>query len=137
MASPFSLASALKYGLIFLAIQVAGSLAQRALGEAGFYAVSVVGGLVSSASAVASAANLASSGTLSPSAAVIGVLLASMTSALVNLPIVARVAGDRALTRRVAVVLAALVVLGAVGVAVQMLVPVTYEPLPGALRFNR
>jgi uncharacterized membrane protein (DUF4010 family) len=137
MASPFSLALALKYGLIFLALQVAGTLAQRSLGEAGFYAVSVVGGFVSSASAVASAGNLASAGTLSPSVAAIGALLASVTSALVNLPIVARVAGDRALTRRVAVVLAALVVLGAVGVAVQMLVPVTYEPLPGALRFNR
>jgi uncharacterized membrane protein (DUF4010 family) len=123
MASPFSLASALKYGLIFLAMQVAGTLAQRALGEAGFYAVSVVGGLVSSASAVASAANLASSGTLSPSAAVIGVLLASMTSALVNLPIVARVAGDRTLTLRVAVVLGALLVFGAAGVALQMLLP--------------
>jgi uncharacterized membrane protein (DUF4010 family) len=137
MASPFSLALALKYGLIFLALQVAGTLAQRSLGEAGFYAVSVVGGFVSSASAVASAGNLASAGTLSPSAAAIGALLASATSAFVNLPIVARVAGDRALTRRVALVLAALVVLGAVGVALQILVPVTYESLPEALRFNR
>jgi uncharacterized membrane protein (DUF4010 family) len=137
MASPFSLALALKYGLIFLALQVAGTLAQRSLGEAGFYAVSVVGGFVSSASAVASAGNLASTGTLSPSVAAVGALLASVTSALVNLPIVARVAGDRALTRRVAVVLAALVALGAMGVAVQMLVPVTYESLPGALRLDR
>jgi hypothetical protein len=37
----------------------------------------------------------------------------------------------------VALVLAALVVLGAVGVALQILVPVTYESLPEALRFNR
>ena len=125
MASPFSLGLALKYGLIFLALQAAGTLAQRSLGEAGFYAVSVVGGFVSSASAVASAANLASTGALSPSAAAIGSLLASVTSALVHLPIVARMAGDRALTRRVAVALGALVVLGAVGVAVQVLVPLT------------
>jgi uncharacterized membrane protein (DUF4010 family) len=46
MASPFLLALALKYGLMFLALQVAGTLAQRSLGEAGFYAVSVVGGFV-------------------------------------------------------------------------------------------
>jgi uncharacterized membrane protein (DUF4010 family) len=137
MASPFSLALALKYGFIFLALQVAGTLAQRSLGEAGFYAVSVVGGFVSSASAVASAGNLASTGTLSPSVAAIGALLASVTSALINLPIVARMAGDRALTRRVAVALGALVVLGAVGVALQVLVPVTYESLPAALRLNR
>jgi hypothetical protein len=84
----------------------------------------------SSASAVASAANLASTGTLSPSAAGIGTLLASVTSALVHLPIVARVAGDRVLTRRVAVALGALVVLGGVGVAVQVLVPVAYGSLP-------
>jgi uncharacterized membrane protein (DUF4010 family) len=137
MVSPFSLRLALKYGLIFLALQAAATLAQRSLGVAGFYAVSVVGGFVSSASAVASAANLASTGALSPSAAAIGTLLASVTSALVHLPIVARVAGDRALTRRVAVVLGALVVLGAVGVAVQVLVPVTYGSLPEVLRLNR
>jgi uncharacterized membrane protein (DUF4010 family) len=136
MASPFSLGLALKYGLVFLALQAAGTLAQRSLGEAGFYAVSVAGGFVSSASAVASAANLASTGALSPSAAAIGTLLASVASALVHLPIVARVAGDRALTRRVAVALGALVVLGAVGVAVQVLVPVTHGSLLEALRLN-
>jgi uncharacterized membrane protein (DUF4010 family) len=136
MASPFSLALALKYGFIFLALQAAGTLAQRSLGEGGFYGVSVVGGFVSSASAVASAANLASTGALSPSAAAIGTLLASVSSALVHLPIVARVAGDRALTRRVALVLGVLVVLGAAGVAVQIL-PAIFESLPGALRLNR
>lgn len=124
MGSPFSLTSALKYGLIFLALQVAGTLAQRALGDAGFYAVSVIGGVVSSASAVASAATLAASRTLSPSVAAIGALLASVTSAMVNLPIVARVAGDRVLTHRVMVVLGVLLGLGAVGVAVQMFLPV-------------
>jgi hypothetical protein len=91
----------------------------------------------SSASAVASAANLASVGALAPSAAATGALLASVAGALVHLPIVARVAGDGALTRRVGVALRPLVVLGAVGVAVQMLVPVIYGSLPEALRLNR
>ncbi len=117
--SPFALTSALRFGIIFLALEVAGTVAQRLLGHVGFYAVSAVGGVVSSASAVASAGNLAGSTTVSAHAAGIGALLASLTSALVNLPIVARLAGDRALTRRLAWVLGGVVLLGAVGAVVQ------------------
>jgi uncharacterized membrane protein (DUF4010 family) len=119
--SPFSLQAAIKFGAIFLALQVAGILAERALGEAGFYAVSVVGGLVSSASAVASAGNLAAAGTLSPSVAAVGAVVASIASGLINLPIVARIARDRRFTRRVAAVLATLIFAAAVGVGVQFL----------------
>lgn len=39
LRSPFSLASALKFGLIFLSLQIVGTLAQDTLGQAGFYAV--------------------------------------------------------------------------------------------------
>jgi len=98
-----------------------GTLAERALGEAGFYAVSALGGLVSSASAVASAANLASTGTLSPMVAGVGAIVASLASALVNLPIVSRVARDRRLTRRVAVVIGGLLLVAALGVGAQLL----------------
>ena len=42
----FSLQATLKFGLIFLDLQVAGMLAQRALGRYGFYAVSLAGGLI-------------------------------------------------------------------------------------------
>jgi uncharacterized membrane protein (DUF4010 family) len=121
LRSPFSLQAAIKFGVIFLALQVTGTLAERTLGEAGFFAVSVVGGLVSSASAVASAGNLAAAGTLSPMVAAVGALLASVASGLVNLPIVARLTHDRRLTRRVAAVLGALVVAGAIGVGAQLL----------------
>jgi uncharacterized membrane protein (DUF4010 family) len=119
--SPFSLQAAIRFGAIFLALQVAGTLAERALGEAGFYAVSALGGLVSSASAVASAANLASTGTLSPMVAGVGAIVASLASALVNLPIVSRVARDRRLTRRVAVVIGGLLLVAALGVGAQLL----------------
>ena len=118
--SPFSLQAAIRFGAIFLALQVAGTLAERALGEAGFYAVSALGGLVSSASAVASAANLASTGTLSPMVAGVGAIVASLASALVNLPIVSRVARDRRLTRRVAVVIGGLLLVAALGVGAQL-----------------
>jgi uncharacterized membrane protein (DUF4010 family) len=125
MQSPFSLTAALKFGLIFLGLEVAGTFGQHLLGQVGFYAVSVIGGVVSSASAVASAANLAGSGKLSAHVAGIGAILASLTSALVNLPIVARLGGDRALTRRLAWVLGGVVLLGAVGAVMQAHSPLT------------
>jgi uncharacterized membrane protein (DUF4010 family) len=117
MSSPFSLVSAVKFGAFFLALQVAGTLAERLLGQAGFYAVSALGGLVSSASAVASAGALAATGTLSADVAARGAVLASAASALVNLPLVARVARDPGLTRRVALVLGGVLLLGAAGLA--------------------
>jgi len=126
MQSPFSLTAALKFGLIFLALRIAGTLAQRMLGAAGFYAVSVAGGVVSSASAVAAAANLAASGTLLPHIAGTGAIVASLVSALVNLPVVARLAGDRMLTQRLAWVLGGIVVLGILGALVQTHLPIAH-----------
>jgi uncharacterized membrane protein (DUF4010 family) len=121
LESPFSLTAAFKFGVIFLALQIAGTLAQRALGQFGFYAVSAVGGIVSSASAVASAANLAAAGTLSPQIAGIGAIVASAMSAVVNLPLVARLARDQVLTLRVACVLGSIILLGALGCIIQAL----------------
>jgi uncharacterized membrane protein (DUF4010 family) len=115
LQSPFSLASALRFGAVFLVLQVVGALAQSALGETGFYAVSLVGGLVSSASAVASAAALASHGTVAPGVAGVGALLASLASAAVNLPLVARVSADGRLTRRLAGSLALVVAAAILG----------------------
>jgi uncharacterized membrane protein (DUF4010 family) len=123
MQSPFSLTATLKFGAIFVALQVAGTLAQRVLGHAGFYAVSVAGGVISSASATAAAANLAAAGTLPPRVAGGGAILASLVSVLVNLPIVARMTKDRTLTRRLAWVLACVVLLALIGTVAQTYLP--------------
>jgi uncharacterized membrane protein (DUF4010 family) len=123
LESPFSLTAAFKFGIIFLALDVAGTLAQRALGETGFYVVSAVGGLVSSASAVASAANLSAAGTLSASVAGNGAVLASAMSAIVNLPLVARLAKDRSLTIKTAGVLGTIFLLGILGCIIQAVYP--------------
>lgn len=120
-SSPFSLQAALKFGAIFLALQVTGTLAQRTLGQGGFYAVSALGGLVSSATAVAAAGNLAAASLLTPEVAAVGALIASGASALVNLPIVARVAENRLLTLRVAVALGLVLVAGGIGVAARFI----------------
>ncbi|HEY1267843.1 MAG TPA: DUF4010 domain-containing protein [Candidatus Binatia bacterium] len=119
LESPFSLTAALKFGIIFLALDVAGTLAQRSLGETGFYVVSALGGLVSSASAVASAANLSAAGTLSPYVAGNGAVIASAMSVIVNLPLVARLAKDRGLTLKTAGALGIILLLGAIGCIIQ------------------
>ncbi|GHD02465.1 hypothetical protein GCM10007320_61760 [Pseudorhodoferax aquiterrae] len=87
---PFSLPQALKYGVVFLLLHVVGALTQRQFGDAGFYFVSVVGGLMSSASAVAAAATLAAQGSLAPGVAGTGAVLASFTSMAFSLSFVLR-----------------------------------------------
>ncbi|HEY8794002.1 MAG TPA: MgtC/SapB family protein [Gemmatimonadaceae bacterium] len=123
MTSPFSLASALKFGLIFLALQIAVTLAARFLGETGVYALSVGGGVLSSASTVASAANLSTAGSLSARVAGHSAIIASVASAMVDLPLVSRFGRDARLTRRVALFIASIAALGAIGVVADLLLP--------------
>ena len=111
---PFSLWVALKYGLLFLVLQVAGLLAERALGQFGFYVVSGLGGLVSSASAVAAAAGVAAKGTISPTVAGAGAVIASLTSVLVNMPLVWR-AKNPPLMRRLALAMTLVTMAGVAG----------------------
>lgn len=121
LASPFSITAALRFGLIFLTIEAVGTLAQRALGDAGFYAVSLVGGAVSSASTVASAASLAADGTLAPEVAGTGAVLASLTSIVITLTLAARIGEDRRLSTRLALVLGVVLLLGVTGIGIDRL----------------
>lgn len=119
LKSPFALSSALKYGLLFLALQVVGTVAQRFMGRFGFFAVSAVGGLVSSASSVASAAALAANHTIGPTTAGIGAIIASLASAVINFVLVARLTPERRLILRVGRALSLVVGLGLVGAFIQ------------------
>ena len=124
LESPFSLKAAFKFGLFFLGLEVVGTLAQEWLGQWGFYAVSVVGGVFSSGSAVASAATLAAHGRITPEVAGTGAVLASLASVVVNIPLVARVAEQPKLTYRLAWAVVGIAVLGILGtVAQQALMP--------------
>ncbi len=87
-SSPLSWPRITKFGVLFLFIQTAADLAQRYLGRFGFLSLSVVGGLVSSASTTAAAALLVSRGRLTPSLGATAVVLCSISSALVDLPLV-------------------------------------------------
>lgn len=88
LTSPISLRRVLSYAILFLAIQVVGSLAERIFGNLGFIAASGISGIASSASSTAAAANLSASGKILPALAGTAVVIASMTSTLTNLPLV-------------------------------------------------
>lgn len=127
---PFSLRAALKYGLVFLILHVAGVIAQRGFGEAGFYAVSLIGGVVSSASAVAAAASLVGSGEVPAHVASTGAVLASLASVLINLPLVLR-AHNRRLTMRLGVATLSTAALGVLGaLAAKPLLNFLVEKIP-------
>lgn len=118
---PFSLPLALKYGVVFLVLHIVGGLTQRQFGDAGFYFVSVVGGLMSSASAVAAAAALASQGSLSASTAGTGAVLASLTSIAFSMSFVLRTR-ERRLTTKLCTAMLCIAVAGAIGLAGRHLV---------------
>ncbi|HXG18802.1 MAG TPA: MgtC/SapB family protein [Methylomirabilota bacterium] len=112
LSSPVSLRRVLNFGGLFVLLAALGTLVQRAFGSLGFLAVSVVGGLVSSASTTATAATLAAAGNITPETAGLATVLTSMASALVNMPLVYQQTRHGMLTRRLALISVALVALG-------------------------
>jgi Domain of unknown function (DUF4010) len=83
-----SLKRVLIFAGLFLLIQIVSTLSDRYLGRIGFLGISVLGGLVSGASTSAAAANMVGHGEMRAALAGYGVVLASVASALVNLPII-------------------------------------------------
>lgn len=114
LESPVSIAHVLNFAGLFLLIQVVSTLGERHLGKFGFLGISILGGLVSSASTTAAAANMVAHGQLQPGLAGTGIVLASLSSALINLPIIQRQGRNRVLTRRLATLTVALTILGIV-----------------------
>jgi uncharacterized membrane protein (DUF4010 family) len=90
LGSPVSLRKVSSFAVLFLVLQIVATLAQRYMGNAGFQIVSLLGGLFSSASTTAAAASMAMHGKVSSAQAGIAVVLTSISSALVNLPIALR-----------------------------------------------
>ena len=88
LTSPISLRRVLSYAILFLAIQVISTLAERLFGNLGFIAASGISGMASSASATAAAANLSASAKITPALAGAAVVIASMASTVTNLPVV-------------------------------------------------
>ncbi|MBN9687523.1 MULTISPECIES: MgtC/SapB family protein [unclassified Corallococcus] len=122
LESPFRLMAALKFGGVFLALNVAGALAQRNFGSASFYFVSILGGFLSSASSIASAATLISHNEISAVTGVNGVILSSLTSIVVNIPLIRSMAQEASFRRRVSTALLAVAAMGLVGVGLNLMV---------------
>lgn len=117
--SPVSLRRVLSFAGLFLLIQVISTLGERYLGKLGFLGISVLGGLVSSASTSAAAANMVARSQIQAALAGQGVVLASVASALINLPIIHRNAKNPALSRRLAVLTIALSAIGIIVLMIQ------------------
>jgi uncharacterized membrane protein (DUF4010 family) len=115
---PVSLRRVLSFAALFLVIQILSTLGQRYLGKMGFLGISVLGGLVSSASTSAAAANMVGHQQMHAAVASEGVVLASVASALVNLPILYRSVKNPALLKWLSVFTA---IVAAVGVALLVL----------------
>jgi uncharacterized membrane protein (DUF4010 family) len=116
--SPISLKKVLWFGLLFVIIQVGGTLLTRFFGSYGLLATGIFGGLVSSAGTTASAATMAMHGRISPSLAGSVTIISSLASAVINLPIVWRTIKNKAIVKKLTIEL--LLVIG-VGIAVVVL----------------
>ncbi len=117
LGSPVSLKKVSGFALLFLALQVVATLGQRLIGNAGFQIVSVLGGLFSSASTTTAAASMTMHGKVTAAQAGIAVVLTSISSALVNLPIVWRQPKARSAMREI-VLSSAVQVAAGIGVVV-------------------
>jgi uncharacterized membrane protein (DUF4010 family) len=123
IGSPFEVRKILSFGLLFIAIEVAGSLGQRLLGAAGTVAVSIVGGFVSSASSTAAAATLSAHGSIGADTAALCAILASIASMAVNLPIIYRELRDARSMRRIVLISTAIGLVGLAAFAIEMELP--------------
>ena len=113
LSSPVSIRKILSFGTLFLSIEIAGAIGKRYFGHYGVLIVSLLGGLVSSASTTAAAALLAAHGETAPYIAGMATVVTSIASAASNLPVIYRVTGNARLTRRLAIRTAIVVLAGA------------------------
>ena len=118
LSSPISLAKVLWFAILFISIDVAGTLLTRYFGSYGMLATGVFGGLVSSASTTAAAATMAMHGTISASLAGSATVLTSLASAAVNLPIVWRTTRNRTVMRRLTIQMITVIATGVAAVTV-------------------
>jgi uncharacterized membrane protein (DUF4010 family) len=114
LSSPLSLPKVFKFGFIFLVIEIIGTIGQRYLGHFGFLLVSVIGGLVSSASTAGAAATLAMHNKITMQTAGLATVLTSMASALSNLPLLHQQIRQWTITRKLILLSFGIVAVGVV-----------------------
>src|SRR6202167_5532125 len=118
LTSPISLTKVLWFGIVFISIEIGGTLLTRYFGSGGMLATGIFGGLVSSASTTAAAATMAMHGKITAALAGSTTVLTSLANAGVNLPIVWRTTRDKAVTRALTIKMATVIGTGIVAVTV-------------------
>ncbi|HTV56917.1 MAG TPA: MgtC/SapB family protein [Terriglobia bacterium] len=98
LSSPLSLRRVMTFGALFILIEIVGKLAERYLGDLGFLALSFVGGLASSASTAAAAATMTARHQLKAEVAGVAVVLCSISSSLIDLPLIYQQTRNKRLT---------------------------------------
>jgi uncharacterized membrane protein (DUF4010 family) len=121
LTSPIALGKVLRFGVVFIVIQVVGTLLTRFFGNAGMLVMGGVGGLISSASTTAAAATMAMHGQISAALAGSATVLASLASAAINLPIVWRTTKNKVVFKQLITQMAAVIGVGIVAVALDRL----------------
>lgn len=116
--SPMSVKKIASFGILFIVIQIIGTIGARFFGSNGLLVTSIFGGLVSSASTTAAATTMAMHGTISPSLAGSATVLASLASAAVNLPIIWRTVKNKSVVRRLTIQMLSIITVGIAAVAV-------------------
>lgn len=119
LSSPVSVRKLVSFGTLFLVIEIAGAIGKRYLGRYGVVIVSLIGGLASSASTTAAAAILAEHGETTAYTAGLATVLASIASALSNLPVLYRVTKNAEMTRSLAMKTLVIAIAGAAALMVQ------------------
>lgn len=112
ISSPISLRRVVMFGALFVIIEIVSKLAEADLGHGAFLAISFLGGLAGSASTAATAAIMASHGQLRPEIAGIAVVLCSISSTLVKLPLTYHQTRQKKLTGNLMVLSSLMVLLG-------------------------
>jgi len=120
LSSPVSMKRVLNFGVLFLVLSATGTVAQKLFQEKGFLVVSLLGGLISSASTTGTAASLAADEKITAHTAGIGVVLTSIASALVNIPLVFHATKQRSLTQQLAIITVIISVAGLLVLAVML-----------------
>ncbi|MGH9328124.1 MAG: MgtC/SapB family protein [Terriglobia bacterium] len=112
LSSPLSLRRVGTFGALFVIIEICGKLAERFAGHLGFLAFSFVGGLASSSSTAATAAVMTARGQLKADVAGVAVVLCSIASSLIDLPLVYQQTRDRKMIKSLATVSCIMVLVG-------------------------
>lgn len=122
LTSPVSLKKVLSFGLLFLVIQIVATAAARWLGNGGVLFVSIIGGMVSSASTTAAAANMVTHGSVTALQAGMVTVLTSIASTTMNLPIIRRQIKDMTVVREIVLSTALQATVGIAAMIVESLV---------------